>query len=164
LPENPTPTPVPSTISGASGNVISVVNASQQTGIATALVNALAAHGFTKGHAANGYTRSESVIEYGSGAADAASSLASILGIANPTAEGDLPDNTVRLTVGTDFTPPPGLIPRSEQSDITTTTTTPPAVPTAVNATGVGSDAPAPTDLSSLTDAGGPTAGVPCVK
>lgn len=151
--------PVPDVIANANGITINVVNSSGQAGIAGAMTKALAAHGFTKGDATSGSEHSDSTIEYGSGAQNAAQQLGGVLGITDSSSDTDLPDNSVRLTIGTDFTPPAGLLPPGATDDASTTTTTQAAIPTAVDATGVGANAPSPTDLSTL---GG--AGVPCVK
>lgn len=152
--KTPTTPAFPTAVPDAAGITLDVVNGSGRSGIAGQLETALSQRGFTRGKATTGRTRSESTLEYGPGAGGVARQLGTLLSITDPIPDNDMPDGSVRLTVGTDFTPPAQLI---SQSETTTTTTT---IPKPVNAGGVGTDAPAPTDLTALGSAGG----VPCVK
>lgn len=163
---NTAPSVAATIVDGAAGTVLDVINSSGQFGMAAQLETDFADRGFTRGSASTGAARSDSSIAYGPGATQPAQQLGLLLAGVPVTARADLPPHTVRLTIGTDFSPPPGLsttagsaADTSSPLDSATGTTGPAAPVTAVPATGVGDNAPAPTDLSSLT--GGD---VPCVK
>lgn len=145
-------------VDGAEGAVLDIVNSSGRTGLAAQLEADLSARGFTRGGATTGAVHPTSTLEYGSGAGQPAQQLGEITGLA-AVARTDLPAHTVRLTVGTDFTVPAALSAPTPKSSTPVGTATPPAPMTAVPATGTGENAPAPTDLTSLTGAD-----VPCVK
>jgi LCP family protein required for cell wall assembly len=153
-----TPSSVSTTVPAADGVVLNVVNSADVNGLAGQLETALSQRGFTRGSATSGGEHSASRIEYGTGAQQAAQQLGSMLSVNTTQPDENLPAGTVRLTVGSDFTPPADLIPQSAASDDDSSTTAV-TVPTPVSATATGADAPAPTDLTSLS-----SAGVPCVK
>lgn len=154
-----TPTPTGTgPVDGAEGTVLDVVNSSGRTGLAAQFEADLSARGFTQGSATTGPVHPTSTLEYGSGAAQPAQQLGEITGLA-AVARTDLPAHTVRLTVGTDFTASAAQSAPTPTSSTPVGTATPPAPITAVPATGTRENAPAPTDLTSLSGAD-----VPCVK
>jgi LCP family protein required for cell wall assembly len=161
------------------GATLDVINGSTYTGLAAQLETTFSASGFTEGQIGDAEAlEATTTITYGSGAEAAAHSLANELGV-TATASAWVVDDTVRLTIGTDF---PGtdylgadLYSSSAQTSETngfgnsqTTETTEPTEPTqtteatpitTVAATATGTYTPAPTDLSQMT-----ASGVPCVK
>lgn len=161
----PTPTPTPSTVATGGGASLDVVNSSGRTGLAAQLEAELSTLGFTRGSASTGGTiRSSSSIEYGPDAAQPARQLAVLLGGMPTKVNPGLPDKSVRLNIGTDFSTPASLIDSSSGSSSTngmqsTTAPTSRAPVTPVPATGVGVNAPEPTNLTSLSGDG-----IPCVK
>ncbi|MFI1914163.1 LCP family protein [Nocardia sp. NPDC020380] len=156
------PTTTDTSVPGASGVVLNVVNSSGSNGLAGDVESALTARGFTRGSATTGSVRSDSTIAYGSGAEPAATALASQLGV-TATKSADLDSATVQLTLGKDATDSSSAIATltAGQSDSTSTTpttsTTPPPPP--VSATAAGNNAPEATDLSQMG-----TSSVPCVR
>jgi LCP family protein required for cell wall assembly len=134
--------------------VLDVINATTHDGLATSVLDSFGSHGFTPGKATTANTLANtSRIDYGSGAHDAAQTLAEQFSL-TATASNAIGPNTVRLTVGADFPARDYLTGTS--SSVTPSSTTP--VTTAA-ATATGTAAPAPTDLSSMN-----AANVPCVK
>jgi LCP family protein required for cell wall assembly len=134
--------------------VIDVVNASGRSGYATELEQALAAQGFTQGPASIQHTQVHiSVIEYGSGAASAASTASTLLDGMTTQSDSAISAGTIRIVIGTDFTMPSSL----DAGGAASSAAPPPA--SAVPATGGGVAGPSPSALSAL--AGG---GIPCVK
>ena len=143
-------------LSGVSGTVLDVVNASSIDGLATQLVTTWEAKGFTPGEATRAeYTRQQSTVEYGPGAEAAATALAQELNL-TPMQSSAVPPGTVRLTAGTDY-PGGGYIHSSTTSTPSTSTSTTPVA--TVSATATGTQTPAPTDLTRMTGDN-----PPCVK
>jgi LCP family protein required for cell wall assembly len=141
--DDPTPTPV----------VLNVVNATSRDGLAATLEGALATGRFTRGTASTADNPAEtSSIGYGQGAQDAAQTLADQLHIP-ATADDTVSAGAVQLTVGAQF--PAGDYVNAKPSQPGSSD----ATVNAVSATGVGAQAPAPTDLSQMT-----AAGTACVK
>jgi LCP family protein required for cell wall assembly len=134
--------------------VLNVVNASGKQGEAAYLEKSLATGGFTEGTVSTADSTSQtSTIGYGRGAKAAATELADELGI-SATASDSVAPNTVRLTVGTDFASFDYL---NHTSASPTTTVAAPV--TTVSATGTGTQAPSPTNLTLMT-----ADDIPCVK
>jgi LCP family protein required for cell wall assembly len=133
---------------------LDVVNASGRQGEAADLEMSLATGHFTKGTVSSTDSTSQtSTIAYGPGAKAAAAELADELGISATTSDS-VARNTVRLTVGTDFS----------KFDILNNTSASPATTaaapvTTVPATGTGMQEPIPTNLTRMT-----ADDVPCVK
>lgn len=138
------------------GNVaLDVVNASGRQGEAADLEKSLATGTFSEGKVSTADSTIEtSTIAYGPGAKVAGTELADKFDlIATPSESIDR--NTVRLTVGTDFSKFDTN--RTHTSESPTVTATAPV--TTVPATGTGTQQPAVTNLSRMT-----TDGIPCVK
>ena len=133
---------------------LNVVNASGRQGEAAHLEKSLATGHFTEGTTSTADSTSQtSTIAYGPGAKAAATELADQLDI-TATASNTVAPNTVRLTVGTDYSTFDNL---NYTSESPTTTAAAPVTP--VPATGTGTQEPAPTNLTRMT-----ADGVPCVK
>jgi LCP family protein required for cell wall assembly len=133
---------------------LDVVNASGRQGEAANLEMSLATGNFTEGTVSTADSTSQiSTIAYGPGAKAAAAELGDDLGI-SATASDSVARNTVRLTVGTDFS-------RFDNLNHTSASpaTTAAASVTTVPATGTGMQAPTPTNLTRMT-----SADIPCVK
>jgi len=145
-------------MSAANGVVLNVVNASPFVGLATNLVTTFSERGFTAGEATTAQSISdESTVKYGPGAQTAAEALARQLNL-TAAASQSLASDTVQLTVGADF--PSSDYMNSTEKTSTTTATTTSATPVAtVSATATGTQAPAPTDLTRMTNDQ-----APCVK
>jgi LytR cell envelope-related transcriptional attenuator len=142
----------PSTTAGSVG--LDVVNASGRQGKATELEISLATGQFSEGQVSTADSTSQSsTIAYGAGAKAAANELADRFGM-TATASDSVARNTVRLTVGTDFSRFDNLNRAS-----TSPTTTAEAPVTTVPATGTGTQEPTPTSLTRMT-----ADGIPCVK
>jgi LCP family protein required for cell wall assembly len=152
--------PTTTAIASASGIVLNVVNSSGKNGLGGDLEKVLSNRGFTQGEAITGVARSSSSLLYGSGAEEAATALASQLGL-TATKSSAISSQSVQLTVGTELSSSDSLTglvgDSSADSSDSPTSTTPPPPP--VSATNVGQKAPAPTDLSSMKGSG-----IPCVK
>jgi LCP family protein required for cell wall assembly len=134
--------------------VLDVINATTHDGLATSVLDSFSSRGFTPGKATTADTLANtSRIDYGSGARDAAQTLAEQFSL-TATASNAIGPNTVRLTVGADFPARDYLTGTS--TSMTPSSTTP--VTTAA-ATATGTAAPAPTDLSSMS-----AINTPCVK
>jgi LCP family protein required for cell wall assembly len=134
--------------------VLNVVNASGKQGEAAYLEKSLATGAFTEGTVSTADSTSQtSTIGYGRGAKAAATELADELGI-SATASDSVAPSTVRLTAGTDFASFDYL---NHTSASPTTTVAAPV--TTVSATGTGTQAPSPTDLTLMT-----ADDIPCVK
>lgn len=103
---NPAPTTgAATTAPPPAGAVVNAVNESGRAGLATKLEAAAKAQGLTQGTISNQYTgRHSTLIEYGPGAASAASTLSGMLGGATSEPDSALAANTVRVLIGTDFT------------------------------------------------------------
>jgi LCP family protein required for cell wall assembly len=141
----------------AQSMVLNVINASRQEGLAAALMRSLAPRQFTEGTASTADSASEtSTIAYGPGAEAAAAALADELGLSATVSDAVAP-NTVLLTVGTDFRSFEYLEKIAAASESATTSPTAPI--TTVPATGTGTQAPAPTNLTLMT-----AGDIPCVK
>ncbi|HET9890124.1 MAG TPA: LCP family protein [Mycobacterium sp.] len=139
-----------------SGSVaLDVVNASGREGEAADLERSLATGTFSEGKVSTADSTIEtSTIAYGPGAKVAGTELADKFDII-ATASDSIDRNTVRLTVGTDFSKFDTN--RTHTSESPTTTATAPV--TTVPATGSGTQQPAVTNLSRMT-----SDGIPCVK
>jgi LCP family protein required for cell wall assembly len=140
--------------------LLDVVNATARSGLATAVVDSFAAHGFTPGQATTATAlAATSRIEYGPGALDAAQTLADQFGLTPEQSEAIGP-NTVQLTVGADFPVDDYLIGSPSASGTAlaaTPTSTSPL--TTVAATATGAAAPVPTEMSRMS-----ASDIPCVK
>ena len=160
IPSSDDNTAMSGAISGASGIVLNVVNASQVTGLGTHLVTAFSKRGFTAGDVTTAEsTTDESTVKYGPGAQAAAEGLAHQLNL-TATASDAVGRDTVQLTVGTDFPSTDYVSNTPSRTSSSTSTTTTPATPVpTVSATATGTQAPAPTDLTRMT-----TDQAPCVK
>jgi LCP family protein required for cell wall assembly len=133
---------------------LDVVNASGRQGEAADLEKSLATGHFTEGTVSTADSTSlTSTIAYGPGAKAAAEELSDQLGI-SATASASVASNTVRLTVGTDFS-------RFDNLNLTSASpaTTAAAPVTTVPATGTGMQEPTPTNLTRMT-----SDDIPCVK
>jgi LCP family protein required for cell wall assembly len=101
-----TPAP-PSTLPAVRVNV---VNANGQSGLAGDVETALVGKGATKGTASSGRSiLSQSTVYYGTGGADAANAVGTMLGIDDVEADTSLAAGTVRVVLGTDFSMPASL-------------------------------------------------------
>ena len=148
-----TPAPKPTTTTPAppapAHVVVNVVNASGRSGAARGLITALVAKGYTGGTPSSSSLRlTSSVIDYAAGDQAAASSLAARLGGMATRIRAGVAPGTLRVVLGTDYTPTP---------QGTATTAAAPAK--AVAATGGGRGGPPPTALTDLSGNG-----IPCVK
>ncbi|MBY8858404.1 LCP family protein [Nocardia sp. CA2R105] len=152
--------PATTNIPSATGVTANVVNSSGKNGLGGSLGKALAGRGFTQGVASTGYTRSSSTLLYGSGAEQAATALAGQLGL-TATKSSAINAQSIQLTVGTELAASSSITSMagtsSDDSSETPTSTTPPPPP--VSATNIGTNSPAPTDMSSMKGSG-----IPCVK
>ncbi len=134
--------------------VLDVVNATARDGLAAAIEGEFTGRGFTRGRSSTAAThQDESSVDYGPGAAAAAKVLADHLHLP-ATGSDTVAPGTVRLTIGArfpadDYLGHPGAPPDAAAAGKVT----------AVAATGSGTSAPAPTDLSQMT-----AAAIPCVK
>ncbi len=139
----------------ATGSVaLDVVNASGRQGEAAAFETSFATGHFTAGAISTADSTSQiSTVAYGSGAKQAAAELADELRI-TATASASVAPNSVRLTVGTDYSRFDDLIHTSESP-----ATTSAAPVTTVPATGTGTQEPTPTYLTRMTGQK-----IPCVK
>ncbi|WP_301336297.1 LCP family protein [Mycobacterium colombiense] len=139
-----------------SGSVaLDVVNASGRQGEAATVQMLLATGKFSEGKVSTADSTTEtSTITYGAGAKVAATELADQYDI-TATASDSVARNTVRLTVGTDFSRFDQTHNPTSESPIATAT----APVTTVPATGAGTQQPAVTNLSRMT-----ADGIPCVK
>jgi hypothetical protein len=133
---------------------LNVVNASGKQGEAAYLVKSLATGPFIEGAISTAdSTRQTSTIAYGPGAKAAAAELADQLDV-SATASNTVAPNTVRLTVGTDFSSFDYL----DHTSASPTTTAAASV-TTVPATATGTQEPTPANLTRMT-----ADGIPCVK
>jgi LCP family protein required for cell wall assembly len=133
---------------------LDVVNASGRQSEAANLEMSLATGHFSKGDVSTADSTSRtSTIAYGPGAKAAAAELADQFGM-TANASDSVARNTVRLTVGTDYS-------RFDNLNYTSAspTTTAEAPVTTVPATGTGTQEPTPTSLTRMT-----ADGIPCVK
>ena len=131
-----------------------MVNASGKQGEAADLEKFSATGPFTEGTVSTADSTSQtSTIAYGPGAKAAAAEFGDELGI-SATASDSVARNTVRLTVGTDFSRFDNLN-HTSASPATTAATSVTTVP----ATATGMQAPTPTNLTRMT-----SADIPCVK
>jgi hypothetical protein len=141
--------------SASTPTTLDVVNATNHSGLGSAVAQAFGADGLTPGSVTTADSLAEtSTISYGAGAADAARMMSDRLHL-TATASDVVAANTVQLTLGADFPAAQYMT-----GSTPTTTTAIPATPvTTVDATASGTQAPAPTDLTEM--AGKNT---PCVK
>jgi LCP family protein required for cell wall assembly len=136
--------------------VLNVINAAHQEGLAHSLEQAL-----TKGQLAQGIASTAdriveaSSIQYGPGAQAAATALSDQLKL-TVTASDTVATNTVQLTVGTDFDAGDYL---DRESLTPVASTSPTTTPSTVTAGAIGTEAPAPTDLTRMN-----AQDVPCVR
>lgn len=151
VPVDPSPTATPEPA------IVTVVNATEHSGLATRVADELASRGFTRGEIGTAEALSDTtVVEYGPGAEQAAASVADELAISVSTEASDtVPMNTVVVTVGSDY-PTVGY---DEEMSATTTEIAAPEEVTAVDATARGTHAPTPTDLTEMSGAT-----IPCVR
>jgi LCP family protein required for cell wall assembly len=140
--------------------VLDVVNATAHSGLATAVVDAYAARGFTPGQATTATNLAESsLIEYGPGAMEAAQSLADEFGMTAEPSDAIGP-NTVQLRLGADFPVGDYLTDTTSESGTGLAASTSAATPVStVAATATGTAAPVPTDVSKMN-----ASDIPCVK
>ena len=145
----------PSAAPSTSSVALDVVNASGRQGEAANLETLLATGQFSEGKVSTADSTSEtSTIAYGPGAKLAATDLADEFGM-TATATDSIGRNTVRLTVGTDFSRFDND--RNDTSESTDTTAAAPV--TTVPATGTGTKEPAPSNLTQMS-----SDNIPCVK
>ncbi|OMB99231.1 transcriptional regulator [Mycobacterium sp. NS-7484] len=156
------------------GAVLDVINASTYTGLAAQLETTFGAEGFIQGQIGDAESLAAvTTIDYGTGAEDAAQSLAEELGLMT-TPSSEIVPGTVQLTLGTDFPGDEYLTGSSDSESqwdsstdsswdstaATSTEETTSSTPvTTVAATATGTKSAAPTDLSQMK-----VSGVPCVK
>jgi LCP family protein required for cell wall assembly len=134
--------------------VLDVVNATSRDGLAAAIEDAFADRGFARGSATTAAAPADdSIIEYGRGADQGARVLADQLHLP-ATASDTVPPGTIRLTVGAQFAAGDYLADPGATADGPAS-----GHVTAVAASGTGTHAPAPTDLSQMT-----ATSIPCVK
>jgi LCP family protein required for cell wall assembly len=151
----PTPTPVaaaPAPVSGSQSGTVDVVNATSRNGLAASLEQALTPTGFTPGVTSTArHHRSTTTIYYpDSGAADAAKTLATMLGELPTARDSTVSNGHLRVVLGADFTMPDSLGTSSAaggSSPAPTTASTP------------GAGQPSAADPDSISGAG-----VQCVK
>jgi LCP family protein required for cell wall assembly len=151
----PTPTPVaaaPAPVSGSQSGTVDVVNATSRNGLAASLEQALTPTGFTPGVTSTArHHRSTTTIYYpDSGAADAAKTLATMLGELPTVRDSTVSNGHLRVVLGADFTMPDSLGTSSAaggSSPAPTTASTP------------GAGQPSAADPDSISGAG-----VQCVK
>jgi LCP family protein required for cell wall assembly len=156
-PAAPTSSAPPTSSPATPAAVVDVVNASARSGYAARVEAALSSRGFTQGTASTQRTVTHtSVIEYGPGAATAASAASTLLGGMTVRSDSAISADTLRVVLGTDFTFPSSLG-GGGSAGAPSTSAPPPA--SAVPATGGGVAGPPPSALSALS--GG---GIPCVK
>jgi LCP family protein required for cell wall assembly len=146
-------------ISAASGIVLNVVNASQFQGLGKHIVTTFSERGFTAGEVTTAESLTdESTVKYGPGAQAAGEALAHQLNL-TATPSDTVGSDTVQLTLGTDF-PSTDYLANTPARTSSTSTATTPATPIAtVSATATGTQAPAPTELTRMTNDQ-----APCVK
>ncbi len=138
------------------GIVLNVVNAAHREGLAYSLENRYGTGQFTKGSASTADTIAQaSTIRYGLGAQEAATALADQLNL-TATASDTVAPNTVELTVGADFDVESYLNRDGSTPEAVTSPTTP---VTTVAASAIGTEAPAPTNLTRMS-----AQDVPCVR
>lgn len=152
-----TPTSAPSSSLDkdfGAGTTVSVVNASGVGGAASSLITELGGYGFSAGQASTAADQvTTSSLVYGSGSAQTAQQLASMIGIGQTSEDSSLGAGQIDVTIGAAFDW--GSSPATSSSSSTSSS----PLPSAVQATGGGLTGPEPTQLTEM--AGG---GVPCVK
>lgn len=141
--------------------VVDVVNASGQAGLAGSVERGLTVYGFTGGTTSSQLsTRHDTIVQYGSGAADAAAAVANLVGgDSGPQPSAAVPAGTVRVILGTGYSLPLAL------SDLVSPSVTVNAGNAASGGassppSGGGGPAPAPTDALNPLRGGS----VPCVN
>jgi len=144
-PSSPT-SPVPGS-GGTESGTVDVVNTTSRNGLAAALEHALTPTGFTPGVTSNGRRHLSTTMIYypDPGSAQAAHTLAAMLGGLPTEPDSTVPTGHLRVILGADYTMPATLTPGDSSS-----TSTPSA--------SHGNDTE-PTDASSLSGAG-----IPCVN
>ncbi|MFZ0873763.1 MAG: LCP family protein, partial [Pseudonocardiaceae bacterium] len=110
----PTPIPVaaaPAPVSGSQSGTVDVINATSRNGLAASLEHALTPTGFTPGVTSTARRhRSTTTIYYpDSGAADAAKTLATMLGEVPTAVDSTVSTGHLRVILGADFTMPDSL-------------------------------------------------------
>jgi LCP family protein required for cell wall assembly len=147
------------TAPSAPSSTVDVINAGDTAGLAGAVARALSARGYTAGQVRNPLTNesTQTGIDYGSGAATDAQTLATMLGIdASPRLDSTQEPGHIRVTLGTDYTLPPGF----DKADSATTPSPADATGT-TGTTGTDTSSPTPTpDQGRPLDGGG----IPCVN
>ncbi|QUQ64019.1 LCP family protein [Kutzneria sp. CA-103260] len=144
--------PPPTTLPAVTVNV---VNANGQAGLAGDLEAALVGKGAVKGVASSGRSMlSQSTVYYGTGGADAANAVGTMLGIDDVESDTNVAAGTVRVVVGTDFSMPAAL---TAPTSTAPTSAAPPAPSSSTAPPATSSSASGPMDALQ----GG---SVPCVK
>ncbi|MGH3512004.1 MAG: LCP family protein [Pseudonocardiaceae bacterium] len=110
----PTTTPVaaaPAPVSGSQSGIVDVINATSRNGLAASLEHALTPTGFTTGVTSTArHHRSTTTIYYpDSGAAEAAKTLATMLGELPTARDSTVSTGHLRVVLGADFTLPASL-------------------------------------------------------
>ncbi|MGH3780542.1 MAG: LCP family protein, partial [Pseudonocardiaceae bacterium] len=108
----PTPTPAaPAPVSGSQSGIVDVINATSRNGLAATLEHALTATGFTPGVTSTARRhRSTTTIYYpDSGAADAAKTLATMLGEVPTARDSGVSTGHLRVVLGADYSMPASL-------------------------------------------------------
>jgi LCP family protein required for cell wall assembly len=151
----PTPTPVaaaPAPVSGSQSGTVDVINATSRNGLAASLERALTPTGFTPGVTSTArHHQSTTTIYYpDSGAADAAKTLATMLGELPTARDSTVSSGHLRVVLGADFTMPDSLGTSSAAGD---------SSPTPATASTPGAGQPSAADPDSISGAG-----VQCVK
>lgn len=157
LPPSPTET-TPSAMPEVTA-VLNVVNATTREGLATAVEDAFTAQGFTAGEVSTADKLADaSTIEFGVGSEQDAAVLAERLQL-TAAASDEVAPGTVQLTIGADFPTDDYLSSDGTPIFSPLTDQTATAAIDPVDATASGNQAPAPTDLTRMTDDG-----IPCVR
>ena len=110
----PTPTqvaPAPAPVSGSQSGIVDVINATTRNGLAGTLEHALTTTGFTPGVTSTARRhRSTTTVYYpDSGAADAARTLATMLGELPTARDSTVSTGHLRVVLGADYSMPAGL-------------------------------------------------------
>ncbi len=153
-PAAPAPAPAPAPVSGSQSGTVDVINATNRNGLAATLEHALTPTGFTPGVTSTARRhRSTTTVYYpDSGAADAAKTLATMLGELPTAVDSTVSSGHLRVVLGADYTMPASL---GTANSATTGDSSPRPAPGAAPGAAPSSDA----DPDSISGAG-----VQCVK
>nr|MBA2471133.1 LCP family protein [Pseudonocardiales bacterium] len=148
------PAPAPAPVSGSQSGTVDVINATNRNGLAATLEHALTPTGFTPGVTSTARRhRSTTTVYYpDSGAADAAKTLAAMLGELPTAVDSTVSSGHLRVVLGADYTMPASL---GTANSATTGDSSPRPAPGAAPGAAPSSDA----DPDSISGAG-----VQCVK